>query len=211
LNVDACLPAIIVDVHSKKQKSMKDKFEDKYRIPSARVDWTNYNQGLFFVTICTCNQVHYLGDFQFSTFPDEPHVCLSKIGLFVEQNLKNVKEHYPYAEIPLFVIIPNHIHAIIDVDFKGNSLVNDFSIKEDFDERKRMQMISNKKGKLSVVVGGLKSAVTRYANTNKLNFAWQPRFYDHVIRDHFELNRCAEYIDNNISNWNSDANKRKHL
>lgn len=30
-----------------------DKFQDQYRIPSARAIWHDYNGGTYFVTICT--------------------------------------------------------------------------------------------------------------------------------------------------------------
>jgi len=31
----------------------KDKFQDKYRIESARAKWHDYDNGFYFVTICT--------------------------------------------------------------------------------------------------------------------------------------------------------------
>ena len=67
-----------------------------------------------------------------------------------------------------------------------------------------MQEISHRKGSLSVVIGGLKRAVTHYANENALDFAWQPRFHDHIIRDNSEMNRIASYIENNVANWVDD-------
>jgi REP element-mobilizing transposase RayT len=67
-----------------------------------------------------------------------------------------------------------------------------------------MQEISHRKGPLSVVIGGLKRAVTHYANKNTLDFAWQPRFHDHIIRDNSEMNRIADYIENNVANWVDD-------
>lgn len=33
---------------------------------------------------------------------------LSKIGKYFEEQIRNVSEHYPYAEIPLWVIMPDH-------------------------------------------------------------------------------------------------------
>ncbi|MHB9056918.1 MAG: transposase [Paludibacteraceae bacterium] len=68
-----------------------------------------------------------------------------------------------------------------------------------------MQEIAKKQGLLSVCIGGLKSAVTNYAHTNKINFAWQTRFHDHIIRDTNEMNRIADYIENNVTNWALDC------
>ena len=67
-----------------------------------------------------------------------------------------------------------------------------------------MQEISHKKGRLSVIIGGLKRAVTHFSNENALDFTWQPRFHDHIIRDNGELNRVATYIENNVANWKDD-------
>ena len=67
-----------------------------------------------------------------------------------------------------------------------------------------MSTISPKRGSLSVVIRGIKSAVTKYANTNKIRFGWQTRFHDRIVRDQDELNRIAEYIENNPAKWNLD-------
>lgn len=55
-----------------------------------------------------------------------------------------------------------------------------------------------------VVVAGIKSAVTRFANENNIIFAWQPRFYEHIVRSRTEMNRIAEYIEQNPYNWATD-------
>jgi len=40
-----------------------DKFQNKYRIPSARLQTWNYgNSGAYFITICTKNRIHYFGE-----------------------------------------------------------------------------------------------------------------------------------------------------
>jgi REP element-mobilizing transposase RayT len=42
---------------------MTDKFQHKYRIPSARAPWWDYSQnGAYFITICTQHRVHYFGE-----------------------------------------------------------------------------------------------------------------------------------------------------
>jgi hypothetical protein len=46
----------------------------------------------------------------------EPQMRLSEIGMCATDNFNHVTEHYPYAEIPLFVVMPNHIHAVVVID-----------------------------------------------------------------------------------------------
>lgn len=70
-----------------------------------------------------------------------------------------------------------------------------------------MSVVAHCHGWLSVVVAGIKSAVTRFANENNIIFAWQPRFYEHIVRSRTEMNRIAEYIEQNPYNWATDEYK----
>jgi len=72
------------------------------------------------------------------------------------------------------------------------------------DVNEEMQFISKQKGRLSVAIGGLKSAVTHFANQAPHYFAWQTRFHDRIVRDLPEMNRIATYIQNNVANWVDD-------
>ena len=63
-------------------------------------------------------------------------------------------------------------------------------------------------GWLSVTVGGLKRAITHFAKQNHIPFAWQTRFYDRIIRNTDELNRIAQYIENNVENWGKNNPSR---
>ncbi len=67
-----------------------------------------------------------------------------------------------------------------------------------------MKNIANKQGRLSTAIGGFKQSITRFANEKQIDFSWQPRFHDHIIRDNVELNRVATYIENNVANWTDD-------
>jgi putative transposase len=60
------------------------------------------------------------------------------------------------------------------------------------------------KNTLSSIVGGYKAAVTKHANRLKFDFAWQPRFYDHIIRDEQSFQTISNYILNNAQNWSQD-------
>ena len=57
---------------------------------------------------------------------------------------------------------------------------------------------------LGSVIRGFKSSVKRYANENNIDFAWQERFHDRIIRDNDEFNNIRHYIFNNPQNWNDD-------
>lgn len=60
------------------------------------------------------------------------------------------------------------------------------------------------------IIRGFKSSVTTYARINNINFNWQDRFHDHVIRNAEEYFRISEYIKNNPKKWKGDRfNKSK--
>ena len=175
-----------------------DKYKNKYRIASARARWHDYNNGEYFVTVCTHNREHYFGRIVNGVMQ------LSEIGQFAEDNLKDINNHYPYAEIPLFVVMPNHIHSIVIIDETNSRDVARRVSTNTIDKNKKMQDIANRQGLLSVCAGGYKSAVTRYANQHQIEFAWQSRFHDHIIKNDNEKNRIADYIKNNVANWHDD-------
>jgi REP element-mobilizing transposase RayT len=51
-------------------------------------------------------------------------MILSAIGQFLHETLQNATKHYPYAEIPLFIVMPNHWHAIVFIDGDKKSSTN---------------------------------------------------------------------------------------
>ena len=231
-----------------------EKFHGKYRIPTARAQWHNYNGGTYFVTICTKDKHHYFGEI----YGGKMH--LSQIGNMAIENLNNLQSHYPYAEVPLFVIMPNHIHAIIfintdnvetmctssqnahnaqmemctssqkahstQMEMRTSSQITNATMEtmytsslRQLSEQRRwktvtvnegMRQISHKRGALSVAVSGFKRAITHFAHQNSILFAWQPRFHDHIIRNLHELNKIADYIENNVARWDMDTFNDEH-
>ena len=208
-----------------------DKFQDKYRINTARAWWHDYDGGAYFITFCTKGREHYFGEIE------DGKMVLSEIGDYSRQCIEQISQHNPYAEIPLYVIMPNHLHLIVFIvetvhapspqkPSKGNpetvhapssQTQNNNEISETVhapslqpsrwkndNVDKEMQFISKKKHRLAVTIGSLKSAITHFANQNAIDFAWQPRFHDRIIRDQPEMNRIATYIENNVANWKDD-------
>ena len=57
---------------------------------------------------------------------------------------------------------------------------------------------------VAVVVRGFKSAVTRQARVIYSKFAWQARFYDHIIRNDKEMSSINNYIIENVRMWRCD-------
>jgi len=64
---------------------------------------------------------------------------------------------------------------------------------------------------LASIIRGYKIGVKKYATINKINFFWQSRFYDHIIRNEKEYYRVKQYILNNPINWETDRNNSEDL
>ena len=86
-----------------------DKYQNKYRIESARAWWHDYGGGSYFIPICTKHREHFFGEIEYGV------MVLSDVGKYAAEQFQNVSTHYPYADIPLFTIMPNHVHAIVVV------------------------------------------------------------------------------------------------
>ena len=86
------------------------KFKNQYRIPSARLQSWNYGQnGAYFVTICTKNRTSYFGDVV------DGRMQLSQIGQLAERFCNEIPHHFPYIDIGGYVVMPNHMHIIINI------------------------------------------------------------------------------------------------
>ena len=61
---------------------------------------------------------------------------------------------------------------------------------------------------LSAIIRGFKGAATKIIRQKffNINFAWQQRFHDRIIRNDNELNRIRKYVINNPEKWESDRN-----
>jgi putative transposase len=194
-----------------------DKFKNKYRIQSARLqNWDYGSSGMYFITICTKNRKHYFGEI----INDE--MILNELGLITNAEWLKTPEIRPDMNLSLseFVIMPNHFHGIImigDNQFNRNDIhrhhhgrgamhgVSTTTDTKDATVETDINAPTNKFGpqtkNLGSIVRGFKSAVTTFARKNNLEFDWQERFHDHIIRNHDEYLRISNYIINNPPNW----------
>jgi hypothetical protein len=62
---------------------------------------------------------------------------------------------------------------------------------------------------LGAIVGQWKSVATKRARAaGHVDFAWQSRFYDVIIRDDRGLDAIRRYIANNPRRWSADRERR---
>ena len=174
---------------------------------SPRADWLAYNEGRYFVTVCTRDHRHCLGKIENGV------MTMTKVGRCLDEELKNISLNHAYAKIVQHVVMPNHFHAIIDIVGTQRIASETVTCRQADALRcvpTREQRLSEgirikHRTLLASCIGGLKAAVTRYAHANGIPFAWQPRYHDHAIRDWKDNNNISQYIENNVMNWEKDC------
>ena len=84
--------------------------------------------------------------------------------------------------------MPNHVHGII-------------SINKPIREKWQPNKFGTQSQNLGSIIRGFKAGVKKYSTLNNIDFKWQPRFYDTIIRDEKHLNNVRQYIINNPKKW----------
>ena len=95
------------------------------------------------------------------------------------RTIENIPVHFQGVSVDKYVIMPNHIHAILVLEGETN---------------------------LATVIGQYKSAVTKEIHVwNPHMKVWQTSFHDHIIRNQEDYARICSYIDTNPSRWMEDC------
>jgi putative transposase len=197
-----------------------DKYQNRYRISSVRLkNWDYGNPGMYFITICCKNRVSYFGRIisnkkeTSATKPVDTNnhcnpvsvttPCLqpTEMGrIAAEEWLKTARIRADMSiELGPFIVMPNHFHAILIIGSNAYNTHQAAGKVPDTGNRFAPQQKN-----LASVIRGYKSAVTSYANKNKIVFWWQANYYEHIIRSYQAFINISEYIDNNPAKWQHD-------
>jgi len=165
-------------------------------------NWDYSIIGYYFVTLCTKNLQEYFGQIL------NGKMILNNIGQNANKFWIDIPQHFENVKLDEFVIMPNHVHGIIFIDKR-----RDVALQRPYKQiDNKHSHISPKSKSLSTIIRSYKSIVTKTINKKSPNpyFSWQPRFYDHIIRNERSLNHIRQYIKNNLLNWNLDENNNKN-
>lgn len=180
---------------------MEGKFQNRYRIASARAPWWDYGQdAAYFVTICTGDRKHFFGDVV------NGDMKLSHVGIIADILWHEIKNHAKNIELGEYVVMPNHVHGILVLNGNAVSAGTTHALSlQSINQTPAQSRFKNQgKNTLSSIIGSYKSAVTRHSHRLGYEFEWQPRFHDHIIRNEEEYQRISAYIKANPSKWNED-------
>ena len=108
-----------------------------------------------------------------------------------------------------FVVMPNHVHFILVLEgshrYSPNINARHINVRLEPAVRRRPGLEPPRAGSLSAIVRSYKAGVPRRCHdSGMLNFAWQPGFYEHILRGNSSVEKVRDYIMNNPPRWSTD-------
>jgi|JI7StandDraft_1071085.scaffolds.fasta_scaffold00503_16 putative transposase len=173
-------------------------------------NWNYAAAASYFITICTRNRIPFLGEI----FEENEEIKFipSLIGKEIKRQWLEIPIIRPEMNITLGVsqVMPDHFHGIITIgenDF-NKYLYNHYNQKENpldiptnfLTTPSQFGPISNN---LPSIIRGFKGAITKFAIENIIDFKWQNRYYEYIIKSKIEYQEISEYIIQNPENWAS--------
>ena len=171
---------------------------------SIRLKGYDYTQaGLYFITICCQNRECLFGNII------NGEMILNDAGNIAKECWLAIPNHFPNVVLHEFVIMPNHIHGIIELKTKSVGAENfpphiSMGVNDSMGANDDSPLRSPSKT-IGSMVRGYKIGVTKWMRQNTDVYdVWQRNYWEHIIRDEQSYQRISEYIINNPKNWNND-------
>jgi REP element-mobilizing transposase RayT len=192
---------------------------EKHHRQSIRIRGYDYTQAsAYFVTLCTHQRRCLFGQIV------DGAMYLNCSGQFIQTCWKNLPNHFPFIELDVFVVMPNHIHGIIIITEKtiSSSVGAKHSCPDISNARESLSKNASpcpalpkgtKSGSLGAIVQNFKSVSTR--KINRINSTlgetiWQRNYHEHIIRDQSSLHHIRQYITNNPQSWTEDPENQQN-
>lgn len=217
---------------------MAEKFRNKYRVPSARLqNWDYGANGNYFITICTKEMQHFFGEVV------DKQMNLNAVGVLAEEHWIEILKQFPYVELDNFQIMPNHMHGILIIDksiVTAAAAVETRFIASNLDDRiefiaSNLNDADSSETRLIASIPPEKDGIGGFAGENNPmlvdnisriirwykgrctfeirkinpNFGWHPRFHDHIIRNSESFERIQNYIEENPVRWEENKFNKK--
>ena len=126
--------------------------------------------GIYFLTICSYKKMEL-----FSNISKDNIIELTTVGKVISDNIAILNDVYTGIDVHNYVIMPNHVHMLIELNKQNKSIPQIMSI--------------------------FKSSVSKQVEFS----VWQKSYYDHIIRNFKEYQAIYYYIDENPNRWSKDC------
>lgn len=126
--------------------------------------------GTYFFTVVTCGR--------------RPILCTDAGRAGLRAAIESVRADRPF-ELTAVALLPDHLHAIWtlpagDADYSG-----------------RWGLVKERFTRAHLAGGGAEVGVSRARRRQRERGVWQPRFWEHTVRDEDDFKRCLDY-----THWN---------
>ena len=126
----------------------------------------------------------------------EGEMILNPAGRMAEKCWLDIPKHFPHAVLHDYIIMPNHVHGIIELTDVG---------AKNFSPQPRQSQFHSPSKTIGSIVRGFKIGVTKWMRQNTDTFSvWQRNYYEHIIRNAESYGNIAEYIITNPARWQDD-------
>ncbi len=189
-----------------------------HRRRSIRYKDFDYTQpGAYFFTLVTRERANLFGRI------DQGVMDVNRFGEIIHRVWLDLPRHYPYITLDWFVLMPNHVHAIIfqNHDDKGRG-GSSLDVKTTMLKPLPGDVMTVSGGEtcpykmrrhgLSEIVRALKSFSARRINQIRSapgQAVWQRNYFERIIRNQKELDAIREYITDNPRRWTEDKEYRE--
>lgn len=164
----------------------------------AKYDYTE--AGLYFVTICVKDKAQAI----FGKIENNV-VSLNNTGKIAERCWLEIPQHFKNVVLHEYVIMPNHIHGIIELVGANNYSPENGSRKNTAKNIKTEANIAGEKcfapagtsRTVGSIVRGFKIGVTKQIGYS----IWQRNYFEHIVRSTDDYIRISTYIVQNPQKW----------
>ncbi|HET7272988.1 MAG TPA: transposase [Rubrobacter sp.] len=204
--------------------------ERHHRRPIRMKGYDYTGDGAYFITICIHGRIHVFGaivngEMRFNEYGREVANCWSWLA-----------ERYPYVHLDQWVVMPDHMHAIIVITDDrgggaGSNVTGSYGMRRG-DSRAASTtstaltgsvdqpqvrvdgggIVRTNRKSLGRLIGAFKTVSTRRVNDIRSTPGaklWQRNYYEHIIRDGRSLRCIREYIGSNPSRQEKTAGTQR--
>lgn len=137
---------------------------------------------IYFVTSCIKKRIHFFGEIV------NGKMVYTKNGIIANEQWKWLIKQYPYINSHSFIVMPNHIYAVLEIN---SNFISDDLVK-----------IKS----LSELMGAYKTTTSKEIHLQGcLEFQWQRSFHDHIIRNGNAYRNIMNYVETNDVRWKEDC------
>lgn len=176
------------------------RFQGRYRTDTVRLQSHDYRApGWYFITICTHRRQPFFGTIRNGI------MGLSQAGCIAAQEWLRTAAVRPYVRLDRWIVMPNHIHGLLGITTETPVETSRRDVTGGTTAKRTPRLQAHSVG---AIIGQYKSVCTKRIRRGiRPDFAWQARFYDHVVRNRRSFDRIRRYIASNPQRWDADRNR----